>query len=51
MKTQKLAEDTGRADLQATYISSDLYQRSSYRLYNLGLESVSVDSAKESSLE
>jgi hypothetical protein len=37
--------------MQATYIQADLYQQSFCRLYDLGLESVSLDSAKESSVE
>ncbi|KKL47757.1 hypothetical protein LCGC14_2332330, partial [marine sediment metagenome] len=41
----------GRTYFQATYIQADLYQQSSCCLYDLGLESVSLDSAKESSLE
>ena len=41
----------GRADFKATYIQADLYQQSSCRLYDLDLEPVSLDSAKEGSLE
>jgi hypothetical protein len=41
----------GRADFKATYIQEDLYQQDSCCLYNLGLESISLDSAREGSLE
>ena len=41
----------GRDYFQATYIQTDLYQQSSCRLYNLGVESISLDSATEGSVE
>jgi hypothetical protein len=43
--------NAGGAYFQATYIQADLYQQSSSCLCDLGSESVSLDSAKESSLE
>jgi hypothetical protein len=41
----------GRTYFQATYIQADLYQQDSCRLYDLGSKVLSIDSAKESSLE
>ena len=41
----------GRADCKATYIQADLHKRSSCCLYGLGLESISLDSAKEGSVK
>jgi hypothetical protein len=46
--------DTCHADrtyFQATHIQTDLHQQDSCRLYDLGLELFSIDSAMEGSLE
>ena len=43
--------NAGRTHFQATYVRADLYQQSSCRPYDLGLESVPLDLSQEGCLE